>query len=40
MQQFTSIRITKELREKLVDLGKKSETYNDVIKRILPQQVA
>jgi len=35
MQQFTSIRITKDTRQKLAGLGKKSETYNDVIERVI-----
>jgi len=35
MQPITTIRITKETREKLVSRGKKNETYNDLILRIL-----
>jgi len=38
MQQYTTIRITKDMREKLEDLGKKAETYNDVLKRIIERQ--
>jgi hypothetical protein len=32
---FTTIRIELETREKLRDLGKKGETYNEIIKRII-----
>jgi len=35
MSQYTSIRVTKDLREKLEGLGKKSETYNDLLERII-----
>jgi len=38
MYQFTSIRITKDMRQKLEDMGKKSETYNDVLERIIQKQ--
>ena len=32
---FTTIRIDMEVREKLRDLGKKGETYNEIIKRLI-----
>lgn len=32
---FTTIRIELETREKLRDLGKKGETYNEIIKRLI-----
>lgn len=32
---FTTIRIELETREKLQELGKKGETYNEIIKRLV-----
>lgn len=32
---FTTIRIDLETREKLRDLGRKGETYNEIIKRLI-----
>ena len=32
---FTTIRIELETREKLRNLGKKGETYNEIIRRII-----
>ena len=32
---FTTIRIEMEVREKLRDLGRKGETYNEIIKRLI-----
>jgi predicted CopG family antitoxin len=32
---FTTIRIDMDTREKLRDLGRKGETYNEIIKRLI-----
>lgn len=32
---FTTIRIELETREKLRDLGRKGETYNEIIRRLI-----
>jgi predicted CopG family antitoxin len=37
MQNITTIQITKETRKKLKDIGKKGETYNDIILRLLEE---
>ena len=34
-QEYTSIRITKKLRKALQNIGKKNETYEDIIWRLL-----
>jgi len=34
-EQYTAIRITKELREILYKIGKKNETYEDIIRRLI-----
>ncbi len=34
-EDFTSIKIKKETRDALKDIGKKSETYDDIISRLL-----
>ena len=34
----TSIQVTIETKERLVKLGKKDETYDDIIRRLLDQQ--
>jgi hypothetical protein len=34
-KQYTLIRVTGETAEKLKDVGKKSETYDDIINRLL-----
>jgi len=36
-KQYTSIRITKELREILSNIGRKNETYEDVIRRLVKE---
>lgn len=33
----TSIRIQKDIRDRLKDRGKKGETYNEIIERLLDQ---
>jgi predicted CopG family antitoxin len=33
--EITTIQISKETREKLADIGKKGETYDDVIKKLI-----
>jgi len=33
--EITTIQISKETREKLVDMGKKGETYDDIIKKLI-----
>ncbi len=35
VKQYTSIRITKELRKILSNIGKKNETYEDIIRRLI-----
>ena len=35
MSSNTMIRISKETRENLKELGKKGETYEDIIKRLM-----
>jgi len=37
-KQYTSIRISKEVVELLKSQGKKGETYDDVIKRLLTKR--
>ena len=34
-KQYTQIRISKELREILQKIGRKEETYEDIIRRLL-----
>lgn len=34
-KQYTLIRVTRETVEKLKDVGKKRETYDDIITRLL-----
>ena len=36
-KQYTSIRITKELREILYKIGRKNETYEDMIIRLIKE---
>ena len=36
-QKYASIRITKELRKALQNIGKKSETYEDIIWRLIKE---
>jgi len=36
-KQYTAIRITKELREILYKLGRKNETYEDIIRRLIKE---
>jgi predicted CopG family antitoxin len=33
--EITTIQISKETREKLADIGKKGETYDDIIKKLI-----
>jgi predicted CopG family antitoxin len=33
--EITTIQISKETREKLADMGKKGETYDDIIKKLI-----
>lgn len=35
MQELTTIRISKEIRNLLASKGHKAETYDDILKRIL-----
>jgi hypothetical protein len=35
---FTNIKVSKKLTEKLKDIGGKSETYEDIIWRLLEEQ--
>jgi predicted CopG family antitoxin len=35
LSETTTIRIRKETRERLVKLGSKSETYDDIIQRLI-----
>lgn len=35
MTNITTIQLTKETREKLLEVGKKKETYDDLINRLV-----
>lgn len=35
MQKYTTIRLTKSTVERLKELGKKGETYDEIIKRLI-----
>jgi len=35
MRDYTSIRVEKEIRDELDALGKRRESYNEIIKRLL-----
>jgi hypothetical protein len=35
MVNYTSIRVEKEIRDKLDSLGKRRESYNDIIKNLI-----
>ena len=35
MSQITTVKVTKKTREKLAELGKKNETYEDIIERLI-----
>jgi len=35
MAQITTVKVTRKTREKLADLGKKNETYEDIIERLI-----
>ncbi len=37
---LTSIKISKELRDAIKDLGKKSQTYEDILWKLLAKQVS
>ena len=37
-QPITTIRITKETREKLASIGRKRDTYENIIQRLLEKQ--
>ncbi|HLC79815.1 MAG TPA: antitoxin VapB family protein [archaeon] len=40
MPKFTTIQITPEAREKLKELGKKGDSYEDIILRLIEQNKA
>jgi len=35
MSEVTTVKVTKRTREKLAELGKKNETYEDIIERLI-----
>ncbi|MEE8403364.1 MAG: hypothetical protein V3R93_06390 [Candidatus Hydrothermarchaeaceae archaeon] len=35
MESITTIQLTKETRDKLLEVGKKRETYDDLINRLI-----
>lgn len=35
MEDITTIQLTKETRDKLLEVGKKRETYDDLINRLI-----
>lgn len=35
MSKITTIKINKETREQLAELGKKNETYDEIIRRLI-----
>ncbi len=35
MERITTIQLTKETRDKLLEVGKKRETYDDLINRLI-----
>jgi predicted DNA-binding protein len=35
MRDYTSIRVEKEIRDRLDTLGKRRESYNEIIKRLI-----
>ena len=35
MDEVTTVKVTKRTREKLAELGKKNETYEDIIERLI-----
>ncbi len=35
MAEITTVKVTKKTREKLVELGKKNETYEEIIDRLI-----
>jgi hypothetical protein len=35
MENITTIQLTKRTREKLLEIGKKKETYDDLINRLI-----
>ena len=37
-KRYTQIRITKELRETLQKIGRKNETYEDIIRRLIKEE--
>lgn len=37
MEKMTTIQISQELRDILKDLGKKGESYDDIIRRLLEE---
>lgn len=39
MSSYTTIRVSTELRDKLIALGKMNESYEDVINRYLPDEI-
>jgi|GEM_PF-1685679 len=37
MEQWKYIRITEEVHDKLTGLGKKGESYDQILRRVLPE---
>jgi len=35
MAEITTVKVTKQTREKLAQLGKKNETYEEIIRRLI-----
>ena len=35
MAEITTVKVTKKTRQKLAELGRKSETYEDIIERLI-----
>ena len=35
MAEITTVKVTKRTREKLAELGKKNETYEDIIEKLI-----
>lgn len=38
MKEITTIQLTKKTRERLKSIGKKSETYDDIINRLIDNE--
>ena len=37
MAEITTVKVTKRTRERLAELGKKNETYEEIIQRLIVQ---